>query len=281
MRLYIETINWHSHKEDNTMQNEFASTFEAAPTAPAATSTDAIKEEVKALLKKTLAEDPEFAQKVSSLSPLVEVVNTLGYTQASGLEKDHDKFAENQAKGVLNKNGTTASAVTSVPGIVGYVIKNNSKVAIPFKQEIFEQGPDGVYVGHDEEKTLAPGATVALSRADIARFAAIVEISNSFANGTLKGSFSNKKTTKEILASFYFVYNKDTGISVHDENIKVLIDKAGKDGTSVIKPEFVSLFGFYMNPKPTRKASSKKQEWVTAQVMAANYIRAKLAEEGK
>ena len=263
------------------MQNEFASTFETNAAAPAPSKNTELKSEVRALMQKTLAEDPEFAKKVNSLSPMVEIVNTLGYTQSSGLVKDHEKFAENQSKGIVNKSGSIASAVTAVPGIVGYVIKNNSKVAIPFKQEIFDKGADGTYVGHYEDRVLQPGATVALTRADIARFASMVEVSNTFSNGYLKGSFANKGGIEEMLAAYYFVFNKDAGIDVHDENIKVIIDKVDKDGKSTIKPEYVPVFGFYENPKPARKQSIKKAEYVTPQVIAANYIRAKLEQEGQ
>lgn len=231
-------------------------------------------EVMRAAIKETLIQDPEFKSKVRSLSNSIEVVNTLGFGDSGNI--------------VVDKANTTtegrALAVTSQ--IIGYRVRNIGTEPIKYQTEVWSQGEDGKYVASKAEKTLAPSETADLTRQYMTIFTAQPEISFQLANGKIiKGSGSRgDKSIKAELESHYFRFDKaedGTKKQVNDDTIKLNVGKKVDGDKWVVKEEFVETFGFLNNPKETTKGgrTSPTKEF-NAQDIAANYVNKLISEAG-
>lgn len=226
--------------------------------------------EMKEALKVTLQTDTSFASKLRTWSKDLEVVNTLGYGKGGNI--------------IVDKAASTATdrKLTATSQIVGYIVKNIGSEAMKYTTEVYTQDETGKYVGQVVEKTLAPGATVALTRQYMTMFCAQPEISFTLANGKIVASSRKaaKNSVKEELASYYFSFNKGedgTALQVNDNEVKISIDT---DGDGIVKPEFIETFGFLNNPKAARGTGAPKGSKFTTQDLAANYINQLLKTQG-
>lgn len=261
------------------MENIFSDLNQGVVT-PVETAVPAVKnnkkekiDAMKAALKETVTTDPEFQNKLRSLSNSVEVVNSLGFGEGGNIIVDKAKSA----------NGKRELAVTSQ--IVGYRIKNIGDQPIKYQTEVWAAGADGKYVATKTEKTLEPGKVADLTRQFMTMFCAQPEISFTLANGKIiKGAGAkNEKGIKAELASYYFRFDADeTGEKkqINDDTVKLNVgEKVG--GKWVVKNEFVESFGFLNNPKEGgAKRGSKEKSKYSTQDLAANYINKLINEAG-
>lgn len=229
-------------------------------------------EVMKAALRETLLEDPGYNEKLNSLSPYVEVVNSLGFGDSGNIVVDKSK-----------NDGKRGLAATSA--IVGYRVKNTGTKPIKYRTEVWSQGEDGKYVSRKTEKTLEPGGTADFTRMYMTMFCAQPEISFTLANGkVIKGSGSKGDNIKAELESHYFRFDKDENgekKQVNDDTVKLNVGEK-VNGVWVVKPEYVETFGFLNNPKEGngRRGGRKSSEKYSAQIYAANYINRLVAEQG-
>jgi hypothetical protein len=224
-------------------------------------------------LKKTIAEDPTFQNRLRSLSASIEVVNSLGFGDTGGLVVDK---AATQAIGDPSKR-----VLAPTSQIFGYRVKNIGETAIPYTTEVYTKDETGKFVGKVVDRTLAPGATADLARQYMTRMAAVPEISFQLANGKMiRGSSANKASLKDELEAYYFSFDKDLGKNVNSDEVKLNMAADDKvDGHWVTRPEFEESFGFLNNlpekKERTRKAAGQKY---TATDMAANYVNSLIKE---
>ena len=210
---------------------------------------------MKQALKDTINSNPNYTEIKNRLSGSLKVVHTLGYGKGGNLIVD-----KSQADRTLK----------AVPMIVGYEVQNIGTEAIPYQTEKWAlDEATGKYVGTKTEAVIEPGATAYLSRQYMTMLCASPEFSFKLANGKMVES--SRKTVKDLkgeLEKHYFSFNKDEGLEVNDESVKVSIDVDG-----VVKPEFVEDFGFFNNPKESKAGKSTKSNAAfTTQDLAANYI---------
>lgn len=250
---------------DNTVNNVFAGAAVAeAPLAPEQEKKAAKKEEHEKMIaayKQTVSTDPEFLNKIHTLSNSVEVVHTLGYGVGNNVVVD--KKASTPGNRVL----TGASAT------VGYQVRNIGEESISYLIEEYAQGEDGKFVGTVTQKQMAPGEIVNFPRKYMTMFCAQPEISFKLANGIMVASSSTKsaKNLDDELASYSFRFTKgEDGVApgVNDDTVKISIDTDG-----VVKDEYLSNFGYLNNPKEekVRQGRGKKNK-PTAQALLANYV---------
>lgn len=231
---------------------------------------------LKQAIDETLAtEGDEFRAKLRTMSPFIEVVNTLGY-------KDDGNMVQNKKDGVRTLEKTSK--------IVGYILKNNGKKGIPYRTEVFTKNEQGVWVGKDVEMTLKPGETIMLARKWMTLLTSQPEISFMLANGRmLRGSATSEVGSNDMdnesidreLEAYYFVYNDKTK-KVNDDRIKKnigeMVLEVGADGKEKeswrVLPEYEATFGFLNNVKEkvARQAKNKAYEGLDNGVINSNYI---------
>lgn len=249
----------------------------AAPVQTPATSNKNAEKKAKIdamrhALKDTIATDPEFNEKLRTLSNSLEVTNSLGYGEGGNIVVD--KTAKSDGR-----------ALAATSAIVGYRIKNIGKTPVKYKTEVFAAGPDGKFVGTKTEKTLAPGASADLTRQYMTMLCAIPEISFQLANGKIvKGSGARgNKSMKAELESFYFSFTNVEGApkkQVNDDKVKINVGHK-VDGKWVVKNEFVESFGYLNNPKEGGKGGRKPSgEKYNLQDLAANYVQQMIEDAG-
>jgi hypothetical protein len=217
---------------------------------------DSLKKDLKA----KISSDPDYVQKLQSLSNSIKVVNTLGAGVGGNIILD--KTAEAQPG---------KRALKTVSAIVGYKIANIGTEPITYQTEVWTQGEDGKYVGQTVEKTLEPNGTAVLTRKFMTVLCSRPEISFTLANGKIIASVRTKgKDLDAILNGPYFQFYDDT--QVNDDKVKLSVDTEGPNGTRVVKPEFVEAFGYLNNPKEKKGGSKEAKAQVTIQDMMANYV---------
>ncbi len=208
---------------------------------------------LKADLQNKLATDPDYVERLQSLSNSIEVVHTLGYGKGGNIVVDKSS-ADRKLK--------------STSAIVGYEVKNIGDEAITYQTEVWTMGADGKYEAQPVEATLGAGETCVLTRKFMTILCSRPEISFTLANGKIISNLKKGKSTEELLNSFYFQFSDDT--PVNDDKIKKAVDE-DVDGQSVIKAEYVAAFGYLNNPKE-KAAKRVKAAKVTVQDMMANYV---------
>lgn len=235
-------------------------------TAPSVEANNAEKKakinEMKQALKDTLSSNPSYIESKNRLSNSLKVVHTLGYGKGGNLIVD-----KNQPERTLK----------AVPMIVGYEVQNIGTEAIPYKTEKWAlDEATGKYVATKVDAVINPGESAYLTRQYMTMLCAIPEFSFKLANGKMVES--SRKAVRDLkgeLEKHYFTFNKDEGLEVNDESVKISIDNDG-----VVKPEFVADFGFFNNPKEGKAAKTKSGPSFTTQDLAANYIYRMLSEQG-
>lgn len=205
-----------------------------------------------------------FKDKLCSLSPCLEVTNTLGYGTTGGLI--HDKEASKKA-------GKRKVAPTSE--IVGLIFKNIGKTPIQYTTEVYKANEEGIFVGEQKTMTAKPGESFQLRMKYAALLGAQTEFSNTFANAKLIGGKLNGTSLDEVLESFHISFTKDAnGVAkyVHSDEVKIPVDKAGDEK---VTKEFLPTFGYLMNPAPRTASGSKREKnsKYSRQELTANYVR--------
>lgn len=212
-------------------------------------------EEEKALvnnLKNTVSTDANYVKAHGTLSDAIKVVNTLGFSDSG--DQIHDKAAsEKQGKRVIAPVGR----------IVGYIIENDSKEAIPYTTYNCTPKADGTgYDAAEVQATLAPGKTAIVSKRHLIQLACRPEISFQLANAALKKAPNQKligSDLSNIEDKFYLGFNKDEegkSISVHDDKVKKQIGV--KDGDKwKVKKEYAQVLGFVENEKPAKERATR------------------------
>jgi hypothetical protein len=247
-----------------------------APTTTAAAPVENSKkdkaERLKKAFRETAASDPTFLQRLNTLSDTLEVINSLGWGDSGNIVVDKEKTTKD----------SRALASTSV--IVGYRVKNNGTNPIPYKTDVWTRGEDGKFVSQRIEKVLVPGSTADLNRQFMTMLCAQPEISFQLANGkVVRGSSSkqNKDDIKAELEAYYFTFDKDLGIQINSDEVKLNVGQKGADGKWTVKPEFAETFG-YLENAPERAGRAKKESGpkYSAAALAANYVN-KMMEDGQ
>ncbi|MEM4385396.1 MAG: hypothetical protein QXD03_02475 [Candidatus Anstonellales archaeon] len=229
---------------------------------------------MRELLRETVATDPDFDKKLNRLSNSIEVVNVLGFGDAGNIVRS--KEAE-----VVKEDGTVQKALNTVSQVVGYIVKNIGNEPIKYLTEVYTKDPaTGKYVGTKVEKVMNPGETAILTRMYLTLLCSAPEFSFQLANGSIvRGSAKVKPgDVKGELEAHYFKFNKETGLQVNDDTVKLNVGMKVGDKW-VVKPEFEETFGFLNNPKE-EKAAKRAASKYTAQDYAANYIHRLVKEAG-
>lgn len=223
--------------------------------------------EMKEKFQESCATDPDFIKKIGAMSDSLKVVHSLGYGVGGNL--------------IQNKTASGERKLEQVPTIVGYEVQNIGSEPITYTTEEYVKDADGKYVGTVTTKVLAPQATAFLARQYMTMLLCATEYSFSIANGKMVQSSRKKdgKSLKAELESYYFTFNKEEGLSVNDDSVKVSIDE-DVNGVRVIKDAYLSTFGYLNNPKERKTKSASPK--VTKQAIAANYVKSLLSNaQGK
>jgi hypothetical protein len=245
-----------------------AQVTDTVATTPATGSTSEKTERIRAMregFRSALAADPSLADRCGKLSPVVEVINTLGYGKSGNIKVDKKQSTKDNR--VLEPTSK----------IVGYAVKNNGSEPIPYTTEEFAKDETDKFVGTQVQKSWAPGETIVLSRKYMAMLCSIPEIGMVLSNGKIVMPASkNKSSITQTLASCYFIFNNELNLSTNDDAVKLQIDTDG-----VVKPEYEVAFGDLNNPKESKRhekgAGGPKYG---VQDYAANYIQQLLKEGG-
>lgn len=208
---------------------------------------------LKVDLQNKLATDPDYVERLQSLSNSIEVVHTLGYGTGGNIVVD---------------KASPERKLKSTSAIVGYEVKNCGTEDITYQTEVWEQGADGKYEARAVEATLGAGETAVLTRKFMTILCSRPEISFTLANGKIISNLKKGKSTEELLNSFYFQFSDDT--PVNDDRVKRAVDE-DVDGQRMVKAEYVAAFGYLNNPKEKAVRRSKATK-VTVQDMMANYV---------
>lgn len=226
-----------------------------------ATTVNSAKEEKKEFLKglkndlqEKIANDPDYVARLQSLSDSIQVNHTLG--------------AGTDGNIVVDKSSPERK-LKNTSAIVGYEVQNVGSEPISYQTEVWTRGEDGKYVAQPTEKTMAPGETANLTRKFMTILCSRPEISFTLKNGKIVSRTAKKKSTDELLESFYFTFNDDT--PVNDDAVKKAVDEEGADGTRVVKAEYVEAFGYLNNPKEKAGKKAAKAK-VSVQDLMANYV---------
>jgi len=207
---------------------------------------------------------------MSPLSDSVQVENSLGFGDKGNIIVDKTKEER---------------TLIETSQIVGYRVKNIGSQPIKYQTEEWKLGEDGLYESTKVEKELAPGGVADLTRKYMTIFCARPEISFTLANGKIiKGSGAKTaKTLDSELESYYFRFNKDeNGVQkqINDDDVKINVGKKVGDKW-VVKPKFVSTFGYLNNPATDKKGDRRSsKEKYTRQDMEANLINKLIEEAG-
>lgn len=209
-----------------------------------------------------------------SKSGNIELVAPLGYTD-SGSIVNGNKLKNADGTPKIGKDGKPVYEKLVSPRIVGYAIKNIGSEPIQYEGTVcvFE---DGVYKKTAVAKTLNPGETVALRKADITRLISREEYNLKVSNAVLNSAGAAKAQDVEALLNAYsFAYTDET-IKVPDQ-IQPVGDKVGDDEW-VVKPEYKETFGFLENPTaPKARKARSSAPAADTQTLNANYIQRVLA----
>lgn len=231
-------------------------------------------------MKQTLREDvnKEFIQIKGSMSAALEVVNVLSYTDSGNFVEVQKADKE---KGIPRQTATMSQNV-------GLRILNKSDRAIPYKVEVFTS-INGKLEPQIVDREIAPGAFADIPTKWATHLASKPEFSNKFANGFMKRAgkpvqVKPDMTSADILMAelekYHFEYNKDMGLTVNDDAVKLQIGKKVKDAEGkekwVVQDEFKEVFAYLEVGK--RGLTGEKRTKFDSQDLAANYIN-RLAHE--
>lgn len=233
--------------ENFEVLDQNAGTVEKDTAKTAAKKAEKQKEnqEMKALLKQRIENDPTYLQVRNTLSDSLVVTNSLGFSDKGGIAPDP----------------TGGNSRPQIPLGVGYIVENIGANAIPYRVEVYSQDENGVWVPNLVDRELAPGQKVALPKKWLTALCAIPEISFQLKNGNLVRSSANAKKTLEAELARYYFRPSDPDFKINsDENQINISEKINVDGTEkwIVKPEYCEIFG-YLNNEPTKKNRGKSK----------------------
>lgn len=162
-----------------------------------------------------------------------------------------------------------------VPNIVGYKVKNVSNEPIACYTTKCDL-VDGVYVKTPVAITIEPGQTADLRKVDFVTLLSAPEFSFTAANGKLttrRYTGSNAEDLETFLEKHNFL---PTNCKVGDMIIGI---STNIDGADVIIPQYKDVFAYLENKTEKKARGGKKEnkEAVSAQELAANYVRRLIA----
>lgn len=217
-------------------------------------------------LKQTVATDEEYTKIHGTLSESVEVINTLGFSDAG--DQIFDKEASEAAG---------SRKLAPVGRIVGYVVKNNSKQPIPYTTYQCTKKANGEgYDAKEVQATLAPGKTAVVSKRHLIIMAAQPAISFKLANAVLRKAPNQKivgAKQEDVENLFFLAFEKGEdgkSVSVHSDKVKKQIGEKNADGKWFVKPEYADVLGFVENEKPkaVRVAGEKGPKYTSRDAQA-------------
>ena len=219
-------------------------------------------EEMRSSLKATIQSDPTFIDRLHKLSESIEVVNSLGWGENGNIMVD-----------AKNTDGRTLQPTSA---IVGYSIRNKGTEPIPYETEVWTQNEDGKFTAQKVGKVLSPGETANLTRQFMTKFCAMPEISFQLANGKVirgSGNKAAKGDLKAELEAYYFSFNKDLGIQVNSDDVKLNVGVRDEQTNQWhVKPEYVETFGYLENAPEKSRGRKKTASKFNASDLAANYV---------
>lgn len=196
-------------------------------------------------LKQTVATDEEYVKEHGTLSDSIEVLNTLGFSDVG--DQIFDKAASEAAG---------SRKLAAVGRIVGYIVKNNSKQAIPYTTYQCTKKADGTgYDAQEVQATLAPGKKAILSKRHLIIMASQPAISFKLANAVLRKAPNQKivgAKPEDVENLFFLAFEKGEdgkSVSVHSDKVKKQIGEKNADGKWLVKPEYAEVLGFVENEK--------------------------------
>jgi hypothetical protein len=256
---------------ENIFESMDAMAPAAAAPVPADNSAKKQKlEQMKQAFRETVNSDPTFTQRINALSQSLKVVNSLGWGDSGNIIVDREKSTKE------------ARALASTSVIVGYRVQNVGTTPVTYKTEAWTRDESGKYVAQKVEKVLAPGASADLNRMYMTMFCAQPEISFQLANGKVirgSGNKASKDDIKAELEAYYFTFDKELGIQINSDEVKLNVGQKGADGKWTVKPEFAETFGYLENaPERTGRAKREAAPKISSAALAANYVN-KLMED--
>lgn len=265
--------------DNDNVFDTLAGTPTTEPVETTATPATSDKKAKIAAMKKSLIEtmntDPEFTQKLRSLSESLEVVNSLGFGDSGNIIVDTTKSTKEER------------ALTTTSVIVGYRVRNIGSEGIGYQTEVWTKDESGKYVAQMVDRVLAPGAYCDLTREYMTRFCAQPEISFQLANGKVvrgSGGKGAKAGLKEELEAYYFTFSKDADGNrkqINSDEVKLNVGEKGADGKWHVKDEFVETFGYLENAKEsTRAAKTRDGKGFNASDLAANFVMQMIKGQG-
>lgn len=166
--------------------------------------------------------------------------------------------------------------IESTHGICGYIFKNVGTTPIKYLSQKCTKGADGKWTVEKVYAEAAPNTEFIMTRTAAIILGTSPEFSFKFANARITAK--NKKDVNQYLKSSYLTFlNK--GKTVHDEDVKIVIDKEDADGNIVVNKKYADVFGYLENKveKPAKeKAAPKTQEEKKA---ASNLLQAAIADQ--
>lgn len=211
-------------------------------------------------MNQTLQENPEYLKNLRTLSPYIEVVNSLGYGDKGNILLDRDK---------TDSSGKRKLQYTSA--IVGYKVKNNSQQTITYETETYMADENGKYIPTVVEKTFAPGEEICIARAYMTKLCARPEISFTLGNGKLVRSSANATDFRSELEAYYFTFSDEENKQINDDSVKLNVAEQLGDKW-VVKPEYLEIFGYLNNPSEKASKTKGARNNLTTQDYAANFI---------
>lgn len=214
---------------------------------------------------------------------LANVMQELGCDKEAAIEEIKKRIKQvNKSTDKEFKKKYSARVVKKTTGICGYLMKNVGDVAITYPTQKCTKGADGVWTVERMSATANPGEEFQISRPDAIRLGTLPEFLFTFANGKLVRK--NIENTALYLKSSYINIKAADGkkVTVHDADIKKVIDKVDKDGKVTVLKEFASVFGYLENeevkaPKAPKEPKDKQQSQKLLQAAIADKLSAQLA----
>lgn len=226
-------------------------------------------ENLTSMFETEVDSNPEFEEKLRSLTGSLEVINSLGFGDSGN---------------IILKKTAKGRELVPVSQIVGYRIKNIGETDIEYLTEIWGETDEGVYDSEKISKVLKPGKFMDITRQYMTMFCSIPEISFTLSNGIMvKGSgYRTAETIKDQLESFYFKFKRgEDGVlkRVNDAGVKINVGEKVGDKW-VVKSEFTETFGFLNNVKESDRGEGSKKSKLTKQELEANYINKMVVSAG-
>ena len=147
--------------------------------------------------------------------------------------------------------------VVGTQGICGYVFKNVGTTPIQYISQKCTKGEDGKWTVEKVHEIAQPGKEFMITRQNAVLLGTAPEFSFKFKNARVTAK--NKEDVDAYLKSSYISFSTK-GVTVHDESVKVVIDKVDKNGDIKVLKDYQSMFGYLENKveKPVKEPKTPK-----------------------